>query len=218
MRALVVYESMFGNTQVIANAIADGLAGRMRVDTVEVGVAPASIGDDVGLLVVGGPTHAFGMSRQGTRQDAAKQGKEGLVSTGIGIREWLAGLQGPLAWPRRRSTRGSARHGYRARPHVAPRSGCGASASGSSPLRRASTWRGRWVRCWTASGSAPGDGASSSGRPSGPAAHRPLHDAEEVRDVAGHRLPDGARGGIRGRSPPSHVHLDAGGQGAARRS
>jgi hypothetical protein len=94
MRALVVYESMFGNTQVIADAVADGLAGRMRVDTVEVGVAPASIGDDVGLLVVGGPTHAFGMSRQGTRQDAAKQGKEGLVSTGIGIREWLAGLQG----------------------------------------------------------------------------------------------------------------------------
>jgi hypothetical protein len=94
MRALVVYESMFGNTQVIADAIADGLAGRMRVDTVEVGVAPASIGDDVGLLVVGGPTHAFGMSRQGTRQDAAKQAKEGLVSTGIGVREWLAGLQG----------------------------------------------------------------------------------------------------------------------------
>src|SRR6266511_2002337 len=93
MRALVVYESMFGNIQVIADAIADGLSGHMRVDAVEVGTAPTGIGDDVGLLVVGGPTHAFGMSRQGTRQDAAKQAKEGLVSTGIGIREWLAGLE-----------------------------------------------------------------------------------------------------------------------------
>jgi hypothetical protein len=95
MRALVVYESMFGNTQVIADAIADGLSGCMRVDSVEVGAAPASIGDDVELLVVGGPTHAFGMSRQGTRQDAAKQAKEGLVvSTRVGIREWLADLEG----------------------------------------------------------------------------------------------------------------------------
>jgi hypothetical protein len=85
---------MFGNTQVIANAIADGLSGRTPVDAVEVGVAPTSIGDDVALLVVGGPTHAFGMSRQGTRQDAAKQAKDRLVSTGIGLREWLADLEG----------------------------------------------------------------------------------------------------------------------------
>ena len=93
MRALVVYESMFGNTQVIANAIADGLSAHLQADALEVGVAPTSIGDDVGLLV-GGPTHAFGMSREGTRQDAAKQAIQGLVSTGIGVREWLARLQG----------------------------------------------------------------------------------------------------------------------------
>jgi flavodoxin len=54
MRALVVHESMFGNTQVIANAIADGLSGRMPVDAVEVGVAPASIGDAVGCWSSGG--------------------------------------------------------------------------------------------------------------------------------------------------------------------
>jgi hypothetical protein len=93
MRALVVFESMFGNTQAIAEAIADGLSGRMQVDVVEVGVAPTDIGDDVALLVVGGPTHAFGMSRPGTRQDAAKQARDGLVSTGIGLREWLDGLR-----------------------------------------------------------------------------------------------------------------------------
>ena len=95
MRALVVFESMFGNTQVVAEAVADGLAGRMQVDAVEVGDAPTELGDDVALLVVGGPTHAFGMSRPSTRQDAATQATAGLVSAGIGLREWLADLHGP---------------------------------------------------------------------------------------------------------------------------
>jgi hypothetical protein len=94
MRALVIYESMFGNTQAIADAIAEGLSGRMRVDAVEVGVAPATIDDDVTLVIVGGPTHAFGMSRPQTRQDAARQATAGLVSRGLGLREWLTTVQG----------------------------------------------------------------------------------------------------------------------------
>ena len=97
MRALVVYESMFGNTQVIAKAIAEGLKSGMRVDLVEVGVAPASIGEDVDLVVLGGPTHAFGLSREKTRQSAAAQAEEDLVSKGIGLREWLADLEGGAA-------------------------------------------------------------------------------------------------------------------------
>jgi hypothetical protein len=92
MHALVVYESMFGNTRSIAEAVADGLAAHMKVDLVEVGAAPTTIGDDVELLVVGGPTHGFGLSRPGSRQDAAKQAPHGLVSTGIGLREWLASV------------------------------------------------------------------------------------------------------------------------------
>jgi hypothetical protein len=60
MYALIVYESMYGNTQQIAETIAGGVATQMRADVVEVGSAPASIGEDVALLVVGGPTHAFG--------------------------------------------------------------------------------------------------------------------------------------------------------------
>jgi flavodoxin len=93
MRALVVYESMFGNTQTVAEAVAEGLSSRLRVDLVEVGTAPAAIGNDVDLLVVGGPTHAFGMSRPGTRQDAARQAGHNVVSAGIGLREWLAGVR-----------------------------------------------------------------------------------------------------------------------------
>ena len=90
--ALVVYESMFGNTQALAVAVADGLSARMTVDLVEVGMAPAAVPADVDLLVLGGPTHAFGMSRPSTRQDAAKQAGRPVVSPGIGIREWIEGL------------------------------------------------------------------------------------------------------------------------------
>jgi hypothetical protein len=93
-RGLVVFESMFGNTQVIASSVADGLAPRMQVDLIEVGVAPTALDGDVDLLVVGGPTHAFGMSRPGTRQSAAQQSQRGLVSARTGLREWLGRLPG----------------------------------------------------------------------------------------------------------------------------
>lgn len=92
MRALVVYESMFGNTRAIAEAIADGVAVHMPAEAVEVGSAPEAMGEGVRLLVVGGPTHAFGLSRPSTRVDAAKQSSGPLVSRGIGIREWIAAL------------------------------------------------------------------------------------------------------------------------------
>ncbi|PXY19014.1 flavodoxin family protein [Prauserella muralis] len=95
MRALVVFESMFGNTQTIAKAVAAGLTPHLDVELLEVSTAPSEIGTDVGLVVVGGPTHAFGMTRASTRADAAKQATEGLVSKGDGIREWLAGLRLP---------------------------------------------------------------------------------------------------------------------------
>ena len=94
MRALVVYESMFGNTKEIAAAIADGLGESLPVDLVEVGSAPATIPGDVGLLVVGGPTHAHGMTKPESRADSAKRAGDRLVSRGSGIREWLAALHG----------------------------------------------------------------------------------------------------------------------------
>jgi len=84
----VVYESMFGNTELIARAITEGLAKVMDVELVEVGAAPPEVDEDITLLVVGGPTHAFGMSRASTRQVAASEAPR-VVSTRIGIREWL---------------------------------------------------------------------------------------------------------------------------------
>lgn len=90
--AVVVYESMFGNTRAIAEAVADGLASHLTTDVVEVGAAPAAIPAEVDLLVVGGPTHAFGLSRPTTREDATRQADGDVVSRSVGIREWLEGL------------------------------------------------------------------------------------------------------------------------------
>lgn len=95
MRGLIVYESMFGNTEFVARAIGEGLAEHMPVDLAEVGEAAVRIPDDVTILVAGGPTHAFGMSRPGTRRSAADQAETPLVSQGRGIREWLEELEPP---------------------------------------------------------------------------------------------------------------------------
>jgi len=91
MRMLVVYESMFGNTEAIAKAIAEGLKVHGDVEVVEIGAAP-NLGSDVALLVVGGPTHAHGMSTPDSRADAARRAGDRLVSHGVGAREWLHGL------------------------------------------------------------------------------------------------------------------------------
>ena len=85
MKALVVYESMYGNTQKIAEAIADGLGGATLM---EVGTASIVLPADIDLLVLGGPTHVHGMSRPRTRADAAKQVDGPVISKGEGAREW----------------------------------------------------------------------------------------------------------------------------------
>jgi hypothetical protein len=91
--ALVVFESMFGNTQTIAEAVMEGLASHLPTATLEVGTAPDVLADDVALLVVGGPTHAFGMSRPRTREDATRQAGGHVASDRNGLREWLASLE-----------------------------------------------------------------------------------------------------------------------------
>ena len=62
MKAVVVFESMFGNTGTVAAAIADGLAAHAEVSLVNVANPVAELAQDVDLLVVGAPTHAFGLS------------------------------------------------------------------------------------------------------------------------------------------------------------
>ncbi len=99
MRALVVYESMFGNTQAVARAVAEGMSPRLATEVVEVGTAPATVDQDVSVLVVGAPTHGMTLSRPDTRESAARQSPKPLVSQGIGVREWLASAQLPAGLP-----------------------------------------------------------------------------------------------------------------------
>lgn len=91
-RALVVVESMFGNTRAVADAVAEGLAEQVEVSVVDVGAAPVAVDRELDLVVVGGPTHAFGMSRPSTRESALAQGAPETATAGAGIREWVAGL------------------------------------------------------------------------------------------------------------------------------
>lgn len=93
MRALMVFESMFGNAQTIADEIANGVATHMAVDVVEVSQAPVVVDANIDLLIVGGPTHQLGLSRPGSRQEAARQADRPLVSGGIGLREWLEAVR-----------------------------------------------------------------------------------------------------------------------------
>lgn len=94
MRSLIVYESIFGNTRAVAQAIADALADWGPAQVVEVAEAP-STASGFDLVVVGGPIHAWGMTsamtRAGARDEARKHGVE-PVSRGIGLRDWLEKL------------------------------------------------------------------------------------------------------------------------------
>jgi hypothetical protein len=101
MKAIVVYESLWGNTEEVARSIAAGLAEHLEVTVLEVAGAPDAIPDDVALTVVGGPTHAFSLSRPQTRHDAFRQGAS-QGGEAIGIREWIGHLHltdhaGPVA-------------------------------------------------------------------------------------------------------------------------
>lgn len=99
MRAVIVYESMFGNTHLIADAIAKGLAPGNVVTVVPVAEAGREVLDGAGLVVAGGPTHIHGMSgarsRAGAVEMAHKDGSQLTLdpsAEGPGLRDWLAGL------------------------------------------------------------------------------------------------------------------------------
>ena len=99
MRALVVYESMYGNTHAVAINIAAGLSATHEVTLVPVTRATPELVAAADLLVVGGPTHMHGMSSAASRRSAAQTASKpgsGLTmdpdADGPGVRGWLAGI------------------------------------------------------------------------------------------------------------------------------
>ncbi len=89
-RALVVYESLWGNTERVARAIARELELRMTVVIENAETAPTVL-DGFDLVIAGGPTHAFSMSRASTRQSAVLNNAAPRV-VDRGLREWLDGV------------------------------------------------------------------------------------------------------------------------------
>jgi hypothetical protein len=99
MRALIVYESMYGNTHAVAEGIAVGLRPQGEVRVVAVPDATDELVEWAELVIVGGPTHAHGMtrskSREGAREAAAKPGSVLTLdpaAEGPGVRDWLDAL------------------------------------------------------------------------------------------------------------------------------
>jgi flavodoxin-like protein len=99
MRAVVVYESMYGNTHLVADAIGTGLETAFDVWVVPVSQADPAVLDGASLVVVGGPTHVHGMSREATRKAAVEAaGKPASPlklepdAAGPGLRDWFASL------------------------------------------------------------------------------------------------------------------------------
>lgn len=104
MRAVIVYESMYGNTRRIAEAIAEGFGPNDSVRVLPVADLDPNQEepiDGTDILIVGGPTHAHSMSRPSTRQTAEQatlKPGSGLTlqpgATGRGLREWFQDLGG----------------------------------------------------------------------------------------------------------------------------
>jgi hypothetical protein len=96
MRALVIYESMYGNTHAIADRIGEGLRARYDVTVVPVGDATAELVAEADLVVCGGPTHAHAMTSSFSRRsaiDAADDDDSELsvdpAAEGPGLRDWF---------------------------------------------------------------------------------------------------------------------------------
>ena len=94
MTALIVTESLFGNTLAIAEAIGDGIAevqGAAMVRVLHASEAPAVLPAEVDLLVVGAPTHLLSLPNAGSRKDAEIRGALLGQHTGqhTGVREWI---------------------------------------------------------------------------------------------------------------------------------
>jgi hypothetical protein len=99
MHAVVVYESMYGNTRRIAEAIARGIETVGTAQAIPVSRAKDIHPGGYDLILVGGPTHVHGMSRESTRHAAEETAaaSDGLLIidpdfASSGVREWLNGL------------------------------------------------------------------------------------------------------------------------------
>lgn len=93
MKAFVIYASRHGNTQKVAEAVADGIRTHASVELMAIDKAPTSFVGQADLVVIGGPTEAHGMT------PPVRQFFEGLQPGGLkGVA--AAAFDTRLDWPR----------------------------------------------------------------------------------------------------------------------
>lgn len=113
MLIAVVYDSEFGNTRTLAEAIAEELRNAGTVQLTDVRIGPAGLLDGLDILVVGGPTHVHGMSQPMKTYLDGWAGKrlQGLPVAAFDTRvhgpRWLTGAAsgGIARWLRQRGAR-----------------------------------------------------------------------------------------------------------------
>ena len=98
MRVVIAYESMYGNTHHVADAIAAGFGAGKHVTVQPISELDPT-GVDADVLIIGVPTHAHGVPRRSTRQAAVSSAHTKYEdhqldpsATGSGVREWLSEL------------------------------------------------------------------------------------------------------------------------------
>ena len=94
MHAVVVYDSLYGNTHAVADAIAEGLRAHGEAAVLKLGDADAEAVAAADLLVVGGPTHVHGVTSKLSHKAGADGEHEHLdeAATGPALKDWLKTL------------------------------------------------------------------------------------------------------------------------------
>lgn len=94
MRAIVVYESLWGNTAAIARAVGEGLGDGTKVMTTS--EATPSMVAAADLVVAGAPIHAVGLPSADSRESARTRPPGMHIGapdlSHIPMRDWLASL------------------------------------------------------------------------------------------------------------------------------
>ena len=89
MKTLVVYDSVYGNTEIVARAIGDAIAGEVQV--LRVGQVNAGDPETVDLLIIGSPTH-------GALPTEAAQGLLGRIESPVREGAKAATFDTRLTW------------------------------------------------------------------------------------------------------------------------
>lgn len=100
MRAVITFESIYGNTRAVAEAVAEGLQSLGEVAVLSHHEVDPALVSNADLVVVGAPTRMHGLPTSMSRKMGAHGGEEEGVeldpgaTAGPGIRTWLSEQSG----------------------------------------------------------------------------------------------------------------------------